>query len=60
VFEPTGKSGENTQLYEVVNILKKQGKHKSKPNITFTKKMKRKIYKQKINGDHPTKKRKEE
>ena len=35
-----------------VNILKNQGKHKSKTNITFTK-MKRKTLKQKIIGNHP-------
>ena len=38
----------------------KNGNHKPKPNITFTKKMQRKTLKQKIIGDHPTKKRKEE
>ena len=42
-----------------VSILKKQDKHKSKPNITFTKN-KKKILKYKINGNHPAKKRKEE
>ena len=41
-------------MQEGVNILKK---HKSKPHITFTK-LKRKVPKQKINGNHPTKKKK--
>ena len=40
-------------------MLKKQGNHKSKPNVTFTK-LKRKVPKHKINGNRPTKKRKEE
>ena len=41
-------------------MLKKQGDHKSKPNIIFTKNLKRKILEHKINGNHPTQKRKEE
>ena len=43
-----------------LTYLKKKGNHKSKPNITFTKT--ENIYfilKYKINGNHPTKKRKE-
>ena len=40
-----------------VKIPKKQGNHKSKPNITFTK-LKRKVLKHKTNGNHPTKKKK--
>ena len=44
------------QIQERVNILIKQGNHKSKPNITFTK-IKRKVHKHKINGNHPTKKK---
>ena len=43
----------------MVNILKKQGNHKSKANITFTK-TKGKVYNHKINGCHPTKKRNEQ
>ena len=35
-------------------MLKKQGNHNSKPNITFTKKPKRKVHKHTINGNHPT------
>ena len=46
-------------MWEGVNILKKRGNHKSKPNITF-KKTEKKILKQKINGNHPTKKKKKE
>ena len=41
----------------MVNILKKQGNHKSKPKSTFIKN-ENKILKQKINGNHPTKKKK--
>ena len=37
----------------------KNGNHKSKPNITFTK-TEKKVHKHKINGKHPTEKRKEE
>ena len=40
-------------------MLKKQGNHKSKLNVTFTK-TEKKILKHKINGNDPTKKRKEE
>ena len=39
-------------------MLKKQGNHKSKLNITFTK-TEKKSFKHKINGNHPTKKWKE-
>ena len=41
-----------------VNILKRQGNHKWKPNTTFTKTEKKKL-RYKINGNHPNKKRKE-
>ena len=41
------------------NILKKQGNHKPKPNITFTK-LKRRVLKHKINRNHPTKKKRKE
>jgi len=37
VFEPIRLSGKSKQIQEEVNILKRQGNHKSKPSITFTK-----------------------
>ena len=43
----------------MVNILEKQGNHKSKPNITFIN-TKRRGHKHKIKGNHPTRKRKEQ
>ena len=42
-----------------VNILKKHGNHKSKQTL-HSQKLKRKVVKHKINGNHPTKRRKEE
>ena len=58
MFELTGPSGYNTQLWEGVSILKKQGNHKPKPNIAFAKNEKKNTLKQIITGDHPTKKKK--
>ena len=43
---------------KLLTYLKKQGNHKSQANITFTK-TEKKNNKYKINGNHPTKKRKE-
>ena len=40
-------------------MLQKQGNHKSKPNITFTK-TEEKLLKHKIKGNHPTPPKKEE
>jgi len=41
-----------------LTYFKKKGNCKSKPNSTF--KLKRKVHKHKINGNHPAKKRKEQ
>ena len=56
MFELTGPSGWNTQLWEGVSILKKQGNHKPKANIAFAKNEKKNTLKQIISGDDPTKK----
>ena len=44
---------------EGVNILEKQGNHKSRPNKTFTK-TRKKDTSTKQKGNHPTKKKKEQ
>ena len=46
-------------MQEGVNILEKKGNPKSKPKITITK-TKKSTQENKRNGNHPTKKRKEQ
>ena len=55
--EPIWLSGKTKQILEGLKVLKKQGNHKSKPNIPFTKNWK--VLKHKISGNHPTQKRRE-
>ena len=57
--EPVWLSGWNKQVPEWFNILKKQGAANQNQTL-HSQKLKRKVHKHKINGNHPNKKRKEQ